>query len=313
MKVNLSKKDFNEILENYNIGKYKSHRYIFTGGNTVYKLTTTKANFILKIYAQKTPLEYVKYQIKLMEFLNKTKVSTPKIINTKNDKGLLIWNNNKIAIQEFANGQGIEYVNEKLAKDMGKQYGILDKTLSKFKEKKCSHRERDMFKLIEWNINSFIGLDLKEESKKLFIESKKINKNKLRKGLIHGDLCEGNFLAKEDKVSAIIDWDDVHEDYLVVELAVPIAHNMVTKVKVMKKQIRIFLREYQKYIKLNSEEKKAIYYAVKRRELSAGSWCYNQIKKHPSKRKELLRWTSVCLKRYKSFCKISLEEFLELF
>jgi len=59
MLTKLSLKDFEDILTNYDIGKYKAHRFIFTGGNTVHKLTTTKGNFILKIY-EKTAIKYIK-------------------------------------------------------------------------------------------------------------------------------------------------------------------------------------------------------------------------------------------------------------
>ena len=59
----LKKNDFEDILSNYNIGQHKKHRFIFTGGNTIYKLTTTKGDFLLKVYEQAS-LAFVKYQIK---------------------------------------------------------------------------------------------------------------------------------------------------------------------------------------------------------------------------------------------------------
>jgi len=311
-KVNLTKGDFNDILKNYDIGEYIKHKYYFTGDNTVYGVNTTKGKFILKIYG-KASLKFVKYQIKLMEFLKKTKVATPKIIDMKKGGGLLIWKNMKIAIQEFAPGTDQEFANEKLAKDMGKKWGVLTKTLEKFKDRiETGYPREHVFNLLTWSRHNLFGKDMETESKILLDNIKKLDKSKLKKNLIHGDLCEGNFLVRGDEVSAIIDWDDAHEDYRVYDPAVSIAHNFVTQKKANKELIRIFIREYQKYVKLNSEEKKALYYFVKHNALNSTTWCYDQIKKHPSQKKMLLRWTKISMNKYFSFNKISLKEWLKL-
>jgi Ser/Thr protein kinase RdoA (MazF antagonist) len=53
MKLNqLTKEDFRDVLENYEIGDYRDHKYLFTGGNLVYKLKTTKGKYILKVYGK---------------------------------------------------------------------------------------------------------------------------------------------------------------------------------------------------------------------------------------------------------------------
>jgi homoserine kinase type II len=307
----LTKKDFENILDNYNIGKYKKHKSIFTGTNTIYKLTTSKGNFILKIY-ENASLSFIKYQIRLMEFLRNTKVSTPKIIDTKKGKGLLIWKNKRIAIQGFVNGKEVLYANKELAKDMGKKYGILDKTLAKFKEKQNSPWSDEQFKLVKWKINSVCGLDVRKESRNILKEILKLNRKKLRRSLIHRDLCEGNFLTQDNKVTAIIDWDDTREEYTAYEIAIPIMHNLITRREVRKDLIKIFVKEYQKYIKLNNEEKKALYYFAKHRMLSGGSWSYDIIDKHKDQEKELLEWANGCIDKYKVFSKLSLNEFLEV-
>jgi len=308
--MKLTPKNFESILDNYNIGKYKNHKYIFTGGNLVYRLITTKGKFILKVYLQGSN-SHIKYQIKLMEFLKNKEVTTPKIMNTKKGKGVLIWEKNKIAIQEFADGKKIQYANKELARSMGKEFGKLDKTLLKFKKNK-GRLEDNSLRLVRWSIDKIYGQNVKEESKKVFEEIKRLDIKKIRKSMIHGDLCEGNFLVKNNKVSAIIDWDDVREDFLVYEIAVPIAHNLTTKRGVRKEEIRIFLREYQKFIKLNEEEKKSVFLFAKHRMMSAGAWSYDQIKKHTKMKSELMGWVEFSIKQYNALNKLSLEEFLGL-
>lgn len=308
----LSKGDFDSILTNYNIGTYKNHKHIFAGENTIYKLITTKGTFILKIY-EKASKGFIDYQVSLMEFLRDTEVKTPKVILTNKKKGLLVWKKKRIVLQEFAKGKVVHYANKNLSRDMGRKYSLMNKTLAKFK----GSTKGDMgwsgpFKLIKWHPTIIAGIDPSDESKNLLREINKLEKNKLRKQLIHSDLSDENFLAKDDKITAIIDWDEVHVDYLIYELAIPIAHNMVTPQEVRKDSIKIFLREYQKRIRLNEEEKKALYYFIKHRELYAGLWCYQQIKRHQDRKQEMTQWTEQCIRKYKVFSKLSLNQFLHL-
>lgn len=310
--TNLSKIDFKKILEDYDIGKYKDHQHIFAAGNTIYKLKTTKGKYVLKIY-ENSNLGFIKFQINLISYLCSKGVSTPRIISTKNKEKLFLYMNKKITIQEFVDGKKVLYVNKKLAIDMGKKIGILSNALTKFGKKTRAKWAKDYHKeLIKWKIDNLNGTDLAKESKELLTEIKTIKFNKLRKSMIHGDICEGNFLVDKDHVSSFLDWDDCHEDFLINEIAVPISHNFVTRKKANKKLIEIFLKEYQKYIKLNDEEKKALYSFIKYRQLSSTSWCIDQAIKHWDRKKEIMGWADFCLKRYKSFSKLTLDEFLEL-
>ena len=97
-----------------------------------------------------------------------------------------------------------------------------------------------------------------------------------------------------------------------MEMAVPIAQNLTTRRKFENKLVKIFLQEYQKYIRLNDEEKRALYFFIKYRLLAGASWCYDLIKKHPSQKEELERWAKIMIDKYRVFNKISSEEFLEL-
>jgi amicoumacin kinase len=311
--MKLTKQDFEEVLENYDVGKLISCKRIFTAANLIYKIDTRRGKFVLKIYLN-SPQDSIKNQIELMDFLNDKGIVVPKNLNTLRKEPLLLWKGNKITIQEFIEGQKKQYVNKELAKDMGKKYGALNKSLSKYKtnSRKIENKNINQFNLLKWKTISLPDIDIKEESKKVINEIKKLNERKLSRTLIHGDLGEGNFLVKDNKISAILDFDNINRNYLVCELAVPISQNFITLTKVKKDLIRIFLKEYQKDIKLNNEEKKALYLFVKYQELFDIYWCYNQIEKFPKEKNELMKWTRTALRQYQLFNKISLEEWLEI-
>lgn len=312
MVAELTKADFEKILANYDIGRYRKSRHIFSAGNLIFQLLTTKKLYLLKSYGSSSS-KFIKFQADLLRYLYESGVSVPEVILTKGGDDLLVYDGRNIEIQEFVRGRQVLYLNEELARDLGRKMGILSRALMKFKRrppKEPGKKHPQMF--APWKIKELCGVNLIGETEKLFAEIRKLNKNKLRRSLIHGDICEGNFMVRGSKILSIIDWEGMHKDFIVHEIAVLLAHNLSTKRSARRELIRLFLREYQKYIKLNDEEKRALYLFVKHRALGGCSWSIEQAFKHKSKRKMFMRWAVHCLRRYQSFNRITLEEFLDL-
>ena len=293
----LSKKDFENILSNYNIGDYKFHKHIpWALSNTLYTINTTKGKYVIKIF-ETAKKEFINCQIKLMKIAGKL---SPRPIKT-----IFKYNNKRYIIHKFVEGIEPKQFTDKLMIDVASKLGRLNKRLMTVKLKGIAKWEKDhQFKTINEKISDGLG------EKKLLQNLKEINRKKLQKSIIHGDFHAINMLVKNNKLKAILDWDDAHEDYLVYEIAVFIMDCFILKVK--KKQIRLFLKKYQKEIKLNDEEKKALYYFIKKRFLRVICWHYIQLKKHKDHEKHLKRNIKKITNSFHQFEKITLEEFLEL-
>lgn len=308
----ISKEDFEKILKNYKIGRYKSHRHLWVAlQNTVYLLKTTKGKFVLKIFESANKL-FHRYEVKVMEFAQKNKVSTPKIIKTNVGESIFVYKNKDAIIQEFAEGRHPKHFDNNLIRDCANKIGLLNKKLLRLKvlenkDWKIGHEFYPPKERLE-KVGNF---DSKKELERYLNNIKKINKSELRKSIIHSDLCDPNMLVKNNKLTAILDWDDTHKDVLVYELAVFIGQCLIKQNNVNKEKVVLFLREYQKHIKLNNEEKKALYYFIKHRYLGALAWCMTQRKLHKDRRKEISRWIACTIRQYKNFDKISVEEFLD--
>ena len=54
-----------------------------------------------------------------------------------------------------------------------------------------------------------------------------IDLDKCSRGTIHGDLNHLNILVEDNKLSGIIDWDGMHFDFIVTDLAIFIVHNVL--------------------------------------------------------------------------------------
>jgi len=76
----------------------------------------------------------------------------------------------------------------------------------------------------------------------------------LPKGLIHGNLNSGNVLFENGKLSAIIDFDSLSYDYLIIEIGIAINNFCYSKNKLNPKLVQTFLTEYNALRKLSFEE-----------------------------------------------------------
>ena len=135
----------------------------------------------------------------------------------------------------------------------------------------------------------------------------KIKREKLKRSVIHSDIG-GHLLSENGKVTSIIDWDDTKETYLVSEPANFIVDHFIISKETLKSKVAVFIKEYQKYVKLNYDEKVALYYLIKRRNLEAISWYLHESKTH--KNRKIIKWINELLNKYKSFNKISLNDFI---
>lgn len=308
--VRLSKDDFNSILNNYDIGRYISHNIIpWSLGNTTYFLNTSKGKFVLKFHESlyDNNLKYFKYSLKVMDFAKNKGLPVPETIKTKSGLLFIIRNKKTITIQRFVEGKGRggKSHTDKEVRSAAKIMGRLDKTLLKIPLN--GMHVHDEFKLVIWGSKKIPNFNLPAERGSLRKGLANVDKKKLKRSVIHSDLA-GNFLFKDGKVSAIIDWDVVREDYIIYEPAVFIAQNLITPNNVMKNKIIIFLKEYQRYIKLNNEEKTTLYYFIKYRHLNAISYLVEHLKTRPSRKNA--KYVDKTIGIYRRFNKLSLEEFL---
>lgn len=310
----LNKKQFEEILEKYPLGKYKKSKHItWALGNTVYIVETTKGKIVLKIL-EMANLEYLKYQIKLINFLKDRKVPVQRIIKTKKGAFFLKYNGKRVLLLKFVEGKTPYSLSDNLVKNIANKMGLMHQNFMKLKlYGKHVWKKDHEFKPSPRKVGKIDGFDFQKEEKRLIGELKKIDRKKLRKSVVHGDCHSVNLLVQEDRLRAIIDWDDAHEDYLLYDVSTFITHSFVLKPRVNKKQIKIFLKEYRKKIKLKDEEKKALYFFVKHRILTVIDWATDQMKKHKDLAESLQKHRRKDIQRYRNFEKISLENFLKLF
>jgi len=306
--IKLSVSEVKEILANYGLGEYKNRKHLEQAlGNTVYFVRTTKGTFLLKVLGEADP-EFVKYQVKITKMLGERKVPVARNVETSKGRVLLKYGENNILIQNIVEGYHPKRYSDQLIVDIAKNVALMQLCLMDLDTKKAPTWGDHQFRIPKDFANVVSEFPVKSEFKKLMIDLEEIDKSLLRKSVIHSDILGSNILVKNNKLVAFIDFDDMHFDYLVFDLAVIVTDMLVGTSRVSKDKITLFFKQYKKHIKLNTEEKKSIYYFVKYRILAELNW----FEGHRGKGEKINFLIEKSIKKYKCFDKMNLNEFVKL-
>ena len=220
----LNKKDVEEILSNYNLGKLDEFKGIEEGiENTNYFLLVNKKKFILTIYEKRVKSKDLPFFSELMCLLNKANFKCPVPIVNNQNKTLTDFAGKKLMIVSFLEGKAKQNLSPDNCKSIGFEVAKMHNITKDFKLKrqndlsikswrslfnsikdKSANIHKDLPKLIEQNLNDV---------------EKNWPKN-LPKGIIHADLFHDNIFFNKDKFSGIIDFYFSCEDFFALEIAI---------------------------------------------------------------------------------------------
>ena len=311
----LKNDDFRKILENYDIGNHISHKHINKAlQNTVYLVKTSTGRYILKIFEDDST-NFIKFQLGIIDFL-KSKIPIQGTIKTNQHKSIFKYqikgNKKRIVIYDYITGANPLKLTSSLIKHIAQVEGIMNKNLLGI-PLNGKHIWKENYQLNPniFEIKKVKNLNLHQEALLLSKQLKRFGLLEIRRSVTHGDFNQYNLIAKKNKIVAVIDWGDTHEDFLVQEVSTTLAD--LFKIKTNKRSIKLFLKTYQKYIKLSNKEKRIIYYLMKHRILGAINWHAKQLKIHKNESKRLEKDISKLIKQYNDFKNTTLEDFLTLF
>jgi len=261
-----NKKDIEEILSNYSIGKLKSFTGIQEGiENTNYYLLVEDKKYILTIYEKRVNPEDLPFFSELMTGLyNKNYKCPVPIINNKN-LTILDYNGKKLMIVSFLDGKAKQILTPNDCKQVGTEVARMHEITKDFKIKRSNNLSvkswRNLFNSIKDQCTK-INKDLPKLIETNLIDVEKNWPKNLPSGIIHADLFNDNIFFKDEKFSGIIDFYFSCNDFYSFEIAICFnalcfdgqKNNLsfnVTKAK-------NFIDGYSAIRKLSNEEKESI-------------------------------------------------------
>lgn len=261
-----SLEDIEDILTNYRL-TLKNYRMIKNGIlNTNYYLECLEGRFVLRIFEGGRKFEQ---EEKELEFLLNIKEILPCCIPVKTieNKNYIVKTNKMVAIFEFIEGEPIKLVNEKLLAEIGEYLGKLHRySYGKLLIRKSRIDMENYYNKIDFN---FIPISAMEKIKirSLYEEIEHFDFSKLPSGIIHNDIFPDNVFIKNGSIVGILDFNESQTAPFIYDLAIVINYwiriNNFNK-QIEEKYIEIFINSYEKYRRLELQEKRALNKALKK-------------------------------------------------
>jgi len=220
----LDKKDIEEVLLNYSIGKLRSFKGIQDGiENTNYYLLVDEKKYILTIYEKRINPEDLPFFSELMAGLDKKNYKCPvPIINNKN-KTISDYKNKKLMIVSFLEGKAKQVLTPYDCKQVGAEVAKMHEITKKFKIKRNNNLSvkswRKLFNLVKDQCVK-INKDLPRLIEANLIDVEKNWPNNLPSGIIHADLFSDNIFFHNEKFNGIIDFYFSCNDFYSFEIAI---------------------------------------------------------------------------------------------
>ena len=244
-------------IENINSGILNSNFYIFTDNK----------KYVLIIFEETRDYKEDEQELILLEKLkNIIPVSTA--IKNKKEEYISVLNNKKFSLFEYINGESIKKTNQFLIREIGRYLGKFHRFTANIKAEDFNRSTRINFdfyykKIKETNINFENKNLILEEAKKI----ENINFSDLPSGIIHSDIFPDNVLMENNKINAIIDFNESYYAPFIIDLAIVI--NFWIKIFAFDKfeeleLIRDFFNNYSQFRKITKEELKNMDLACKK-------------------------------------------------
>jgi homoserine kinase type II len=192
---------------------------VFTSGfeNSNYLVETVEGRWVIKIYEDAKLTEgNISFEAQIMDFLFRRGLLMPQVHETIVGELVAKLSNKYAILMDFVEGRvaAKESISDSIMVDIGTQMGLMDKAL--FEVEDCGQTRQNYEFDHKHLTNLEPRIDLlpsgfdKGPIKQLFEEFKGIQPkfNQLKHAVIHNDVVPHNILARDGRVSAILDMND---------------------------------------------------------------------------------------------------------
>ncbi|MFH1521693.1 MAG: phosphotransferase [archaeon] len=267
--MKLTKKDFEEILSNYNIGNLENYQTIkrrLDTHNPSLIIETSKGKYFLKIYTKE--FKEFRYHILkglgLLNYLQKKNYPCVRVVSSITNKLHAEYKNLTLAVFEFMDYKEKNIATKKESYEIGKYLGRLHVLAKKFPLNKTGQGYNSFKKSLDENF--YLTENAPKKYKEVLRYLKETMKN-LRipknqpKSVCHVEFTSQHVRFKNQKLVSIIDWDEVSRDFMLYDLGTT-AVCVFDKDKINFEFLAEIIRGYNNERKLTNWEKNHLYEAI---------------------------------------------------
>jgi Ser/Thr protein kinase RdoA (MazF antagonist) len=276
--IKLTKTVIKGILEHYNVSVQSFA--IPKGGiaNATALVTTANGRCVVRVYRQnRKTLAHIKQELAFMKLLQKHKLPVPKVFPNKQNKFITQYKKDgrawQCVVMEWMSGNHTEHYSPTLLKNLARTQAKMHKLGANFAKHQPKTNRLDVLKEREF-VKDINFSKLKKPNVIEFLNrAKKYTiklEEKLPRGFNHLDYDHANVLVERDKLSAILDFDDLTYSPLIVDLGYTLWDVLFENGDIQ--SMRAYLREYQKLRQLQKLEKQYLRNILLFRNYAIGSF-----------------------------------------
>ncbi len=278
IKTSLRKEDLPNILSKYSLGQMRDFKTFAHGaGQTTLLVETDEGKSVLRYYENRSN-EHVLFELRLFEYLRSKGYPVPKVIKSTAGHLSEEYQSKPLGMLEFIEGEhgkdpNIEFDHEE-AVQVVQAVAELHRLTLGYEADYVSNRE-------PLNADYCLkAIESKSTDRHEWLRSELVTlqiPSGMPRGICHADLNYGNFLFKNNKVAAVLDFDMSFYGDLVYDVA-----NLIywwawpPKSSLKLEEAKIIVNEYQKYRPLTNAEKQSIFDYLKLIVLLGISWCSDE-------------------------------------
>ena len=261
------------VIAPYDLGEVDSITPMQGGqANSSFKITTSDGHFVLSVCDEKN-IQQINYLTQILVYLEEKKFPTNRPVKTRNGDFLITHDDKPAYIKEYMNGEVIRSLNPPMLVQVGKAMADLHAIpplttmVGQFSYGMNSFKE--IFKIdmqhpyIDW---------LKQKSKFL----QQTIDTEMARGFIHGDIFWDNMLFSDDKLIAILDFEEACHYYKLYDIGMCAVGCCGSGGSFDMKKVSFLLDGYQQTNPLNKQEKKQLRIFMEYAAVAGSFWRFRQ-------------------------------------
>ena len=256
--------EISKICKLYGINEVVDAQLLTSGfANRNYRVETEKGIFFYRICTQQEDIKNIIDEVNILSELKKINFPTAYLIPKDDGSYISDSEQGKVLIYEFKEGSEPE-LNHQSAGEIAKWVAALNsfKDFEKYPRKNiisldCCFELIREFKTAPFQYSEIYAY-FEEQTQYLL---KPVSET-LPKGLIHGDVFPDNTIFKDGRLSALIDFEEVCIDNLLMEIGMCINGFCFIDNKLDIPLLETFLVEYNKIRQITEKESELLYYYI---------------------------------------------------
>ena len=301
--MRLTKSEAQYIINKYKLGKVRRIKKFKQGWvNNNFHILTEKGEYVMQISGKKlskNKKQKLQLQFEVLSYLKEKEFPYDFPLPIRNKKGeyLVRYNKKPCWIYPYISGKIINKLAPSQIKEVGKalgQYHILMKNFKtnyKYVFEKYKYFNKQFQKLTKIIKNRKIDILVKKSYPFIYSMHNKIKERKYKINVLpcHSDFNKSNLLFNNNKLTGIIDFDNITLAPRASDVALGIRRLGFISRKIKNNQIQLFLEGYESVWSLTKKEKEILIPLMIRDCCDIFCWFYTGFTKYPSKKLRALK------------------------